>query len=272
MKASPQLRGAGLAWQSRFVFFAAAAAVAVALLYLAAGLASGGYDKRPGAPIGQSLGIGAAVAMLLTFLYLPARRSAALSSGKPRVQFLHTLIGIAGVALALAHSRGRLMHPPALVLLAALGLMLTGVYGRVASPKRLAGAFGRAAIPYRPSAGGSSATRSIESLVRAKEARLARLDPRAREARFVLRTHHWVRRPLASFRYLMLARRERRTIASMPAAAAGEVEMLERTWRWLHIALAWLLLLGLVAHVVTTLFFAGYVAGGGQIYWWHFRR
>jgi Fe-S-cluster-containing dehydrogenase component len=35
---------------------------------------------------------------------------------------------------------------------------------------------------------------------------------------------------------------------------------------------ATLFLLGIAAHVVTTLLFAGYVAGGGPIYWRHLRR
>jgi hypothetical protein len=30
--------------------------------------------------------------------------------------------------------------------------------------------------------------------------------------------------------------------------------------------------IGLLVHIVTTLFFAGYVSDGGEIYWWHVRR
>jgi len=261
-----------MAWQNRFIFFVSVGAVVIALAYLAAGPMLASYDQRPGAPVGQWLGVAAAIAMLLTFLYLPVRRSAALESGKPRYQFIHTLVGILGLALALAHSRGRLTHPPAFVLLAAIGLMVTGVYGRVVSPKRLGAAFGRAALPYSAIRGGSGRPDAIDALVEMKRAVLARLDPPASEARFVLRTHHWLRRPLLACRYFRLASRERRLIESLPAAAVGEVSLAERLWRRVHVWLAWLFVVGLLGHVVTTLFFAGYVADGREIYWWHLRK
>jgi len=34
-------------------------------------------------------------------------------------------------------------------------------------------------------------------------------------------------------------------------------------------ALAWLFLAGLILHVIVVTFFAGYVAEGRDIYWWH---
>ena len=40
-------------------------------------------------------------------------------------------------------------------------------------------------------------------------------------------------------------------------------------WRRAHIALAWTFLVGIAVHVVTVTFFAGYVADGGPIHWWH---
>jgi len=30
-----------------------------------------------------------------------------------------------------------------------------------------------------------------------------------------------------------------------------------------------LCVVGIIAHVITTVFFAGYVADGREIYWWH---
>jgi hypothetical protein len=47
--------------------------------------------------------------------------------------------------------------------------------------------------------------------------------------------------------------------------------MQQAWWRPLHMALAWLFVLGVVIHVVTVTFFAGYVADGGPITWWHLR-
>ena len=40
-------------------------------------------------------------------------------------------------------------------------------------------------------------------------------------------------------------------------------------WRPLHLAIAALFVAGLLVHVVTVTFFAGYVADGGRITWWH---
>ena len=41
-------------------------------------------------------------------------------------------------------------------------------------------------------------------------------------------------------------------------------------WRRFHQLLAWAFVLGLALHVVLVLFFAGYVADGREVYWWHF--
>jgi hypothetical protein len=46
----------------------------------------------------------------------------------------------------------------------------------------------------------------------------------------------------------------------------------ERVWRVGHLVPAWLAVLGLVAHIVTTIFFAEFAAGGREVYWWHLRR
>jgi hypothetical protein len=229
-------------------------------------------DPRPGSPVGQSLGIAAGVLMLVTLLYLPLRRAESPAPAKPRAQFLHTLVGTTGVALALAHSRALLKAPPGLVLLAALGLLATGIYGRVVSPQRLGGTFGRSASPYAPAPEPPGPLPSILEIVREKARLLAGLDPGAEEARFILRTRHWVRHPVRAFRYWSLAWRERRLLATQPASATAEIGLLERNWRRLHLILSALFVVGLLAHVVTTLFFAGYVAGGREIYWWHVRR
>jgi hypothetical protein len=90
--------------------------------------------------------------MLVSALYLPLRRAASVERGKPTYQLWHSALGLVGVALAIAHSRMSLWTPPALVLLAALGLMLTGLYGRAVSPRRLGEGFGRGAVPYRSAA------------------------------------------------------------------------------------------------------------------------
>ena len=43
----------------------------------------------------------------------------------------------------------------------------------------------------------------------------------------------------------------------------------EAWWRPLHLALAAAFVAGVVIHVVMVTFFAGYVADGGPVTWWH---
>ena len=43
-------------------------------------------------------------------------------------------------------------------------------------------------------------------------------------------------------------------------------------WRAAHLSLAALFVVGLFIHVITVTFFAGYVADGGEIYWWHLTK
>ena len=61
-----------------------------------------------------------------------------------------------------------------------------------------------------------------------------------------------------------LAREESRLLGTR-----GAVGMAQAWWRPLHIALAWIFALGVAIHVLAVTFFAGYVAGGKPITWWH---
>ena len=256
-----------IARESRFIAWFALALLAFGGGYLLWGPAWLPWDVRAGAPFGQSLGILAAVLMLASLAYLPVRRSREAAPSKPRAQFFHTLVGTAAVVLAVLHSHAALGAWSALVLLAALALLASGLYGRVVSPGRLGDAFGRSAAPY--AAVTSDAGPEMAALVEDKRALLAALDPDADEGRFVLRTHHWTGRPAQALRYWRLGRRERRLVAANPASAAGEIGLAERLWRRLHLVFAALCVAGIAAHVVTTVFFAGYVADGREITWWH---
>jgi quinol-cytochrome oxidoreductase complex cytochrome b subunit len=55
-----------------------------------------------------------------------------------------------------------------------------------------------------------------------------------------------------------------------PESATAHIPLLERMWRRSHLVLAALFVIGLAAHLITVLFFAGYVADGRDIYWWYF--
>jgi hypothetical protein len=228
------------------------------------------FDARPGAPVGQSLGVIAGALLLLSLLYLPAKRTEAVATPNRRLVLVHVVLGSVGAAVALAHSRLVVGQPPILVLLAFLGLLGTGIYGRLVASQRLGPTFGRGGHPFRPGEGTPS---DLQAFVERKRALLARLERGAREATFTLTLGHWARHPLRAARYYWLHLRERQRMRALAAAGYGErVTWGERLWRVGHLVLAWLAVLGLLAHVVTTLFFAEFAAGGREIYWWHLRR
>ncbi|MEQ9574695.1 MAG: hypothetical protein RLN77_03860, partial [Rhodospirillales bacterium] len=93
---------------------------------------------------------------------------------------------------------------------------------------------------------------------------LPHLAPQASEALFSPTLRHFLTAPLKSLAYARLAREEARLIG-----ARRSVSRLQAWWRPVHMALAWLFLAGLVVHVVLVTLFAGYVADGRDIYWWH---
>lgn len=256
------------------MFRALAALAAVVLLvgfvYAAAASRLAPYDARPGAPVGQTLGVTAAALMIATLLYLPAKRGDVLSAPNRRLVLWHVVLGMTGAGVALAHSRLVVDHPPILVLLAFLGLLASGLYGRIIAGRRLGPSFGRGGNPFRPAAARPD---NVRDLVERKQRLLVALEPGAREATFALALSHWAWNPLRAVRYYALAIEERRRMRALDAAGyQEEVGRLERWWRIGHLVLAWLAVIGLVAHVVTTLFFAQWAAGQREVYWWYLRK
>lgn len=249
----------------------------VVLATLIAGVAYGAvtlrlfpYDARPGAPVGQILGVIAGTLMIASLLYLPAKRSEVLTAPNRRLVLIHVILGSVGAAVAVAHSRLVVDQPPILVLLAFLGLLGTGLYGRLVGSQRMGPTFGRGGNPFQP---GEGVPEKLRAFIEKKQALLARLDPGAREATFTLSLSHWARHPVRSTRYYALSLLERRRMRQLEAAGyRAQMGVLERVWRVGHLVLAWLAILGLLAHVVTTLFFAEFAAAGREIYWWHIRK
>jgi signal transduction histidine kinase len=248
----------------------AAVALFLGLAYAALASRLVPYNPRPGAPVGQTLGVIAAALMIATLLYLPAKRSDVLSAPNRRLVLWHVVLGMTGAGVALAHSRLVVDHPPILVLLAFLGLLATGLYGRIIASRRLGPTFGRGGSPFRPAA---ALPAGLGDLVDRKRRLLATLEPAAREGTFALALSHWALQPLRAARYYALALEERRRMRAIGASGyRDEVSTLERWWRIGHLILAWLAVIGLVAHVVTTLFFAQWAAGQREVYWWYLRK
>src|SRR5262245_4580888 len=218
LQGQPLPRVSGLSADSvrRALAAGAAGALALGLLYAALAPRIVGYDPRPGAPVGQSLGVLAAILMLAALAYLPAKRSDALAAPNHRLVLAHIGLGALGAAVALAHSRLVVTHPPILVLLAFLGLYGTGVYGRVIASRRMGPAFGRGAHPFRPASG---VPEHLRALATEKRRALARLDPGEQEGTFALALSHWTRHPWRAARYYALSLEERRQMRALPAAA-----------------------------------------------------
>lgn len=217
--------------------------------------------SRPELPLRYLAGVAGAVLMIGPYLFSLGKRSGALRS-PPRSFVIHALCGYSALVLLVIHSGGHFVQAPALLLLLALFLVLQGSWARVVMSRSLSSIFGsghRALVHDLP------VDRALlANLIADKIRLLETLDPTASEALFSPNLRHWLRAPLATFRYIRLDRHECRIVtAHRPLAPA------QRYWRIAHIACAYALLAGLVVHVVLVLFFAGYVAGSEPVTWWH---
>ena len=217
--------------------------------------------STPGSPELYVAGVAGALLLLVSMVFVVVKRS---GHGRlaPAWFIAHIVCGTLGTVLVLFHSGGFFRRPPALLLLALLGLIVLGVWARVRLSDRMAATFATKQRGFTPAAQESRA--AIAAVIERKRALLASLDPAAQEATFSPTLVHWIRAPRASLRYAHLIREENRLVGTR-----ASVGMEQAWWRPLHLALAYLFVLGLVIHVITVTFFAGYVAGGEPITWWH---
>jgi hypothetical protein len=217
--------------------------------------------QRPGTALMQSVAIGGAVLLLVPFLFSLGKRGG-LSQVPNKLFILHVGASIMGSLLVAGHAVASLDGPPLMLLAALVLLMITGAFGRVYANRIFAASFAMKPAPF--AAHDETIKTAIKNLIEAKRGVLKRLDPAAKEALFSVTLGHWMKRPILSLTYVRLARRESalvRSRHSLPRHGAY--------WRPLHLLLAWLFLAGMITHIVVVTFFAGYVADGGEIYWWH---
>jgi len=246
----------------RLLTFTAAAAGAIMLWFLGRGFLSEAW-RVPGSPELYLAGVVGVILLLVPVAFVIAKRG---GSGANPVNWFnaHVLCSLAGMVLIAIHSGGFLRRPPALLLLALLALAALGVWARVRGSKRIAATFASKAPAFRVP---DAATRErLRALITEKRVLLAQLDPQANEGTFSVNLPHVIRSPRLALAYRKLAREETRLLGTRGAVSAQQA-----WWRPLHMALAWLFVLGVVIHVITVTFFAGYVADGGPITWWHLR-
>lgn len=217
--------------------------------------------QRPGTEVLQPLAALGAVLLLAPFLFSLGKRGGH-SQIPNRLFILHVGASLLGMFLVSLHAAAAFSGPPLVLVACLVLLVLTGVVARVYVSSRMAATFGRKSAPFQ--AGDPALKAKLRKLIDAKTALLARLDPQASEALFSPTLKHFLTAPLTSLAYARLARKESRLMG-----ARRSVNWLQAWWRPIHMALAWLFLAGLILHVVLVTLFAGYVADGRDIYWWH---
>ncbi|MEX2618326.1 MAG: hypothetical protein WD767_19755 [Alphaproteobacteria bacterium] len=174
----------------------------------------------------------------------------------------HIVAGVSGAVLVTIHGAGGWTRPPAILVLLVYFLIIQGAWARSIGSAKLA----------RVMASRSSALRAerpvdkvaLRRILDAKTKLLKQLDPAADEALFSPNRSHWFRHPFLTFAYVRLSHRE-----AIAVGARGTVGRDLGNWRRLHLLAAGLLIGGIAVHVITVTFFAGYVADGGPITWWH---
>jgi len=218
--------------------------------------------REPGSPALYLTGVVGALLLLVPAAFALAKRS---GSRRPLAWFnAHVACACAGSVLIAVHSGGFLRRPPAFLLAGLVLLAVIGVWARVRGSRRMAATFASKVGHFH--APDAAARERLRELVSQKRRLLARLDPAAEEGTFSVSLPQLLRAPRLALAYRRLEREESRVIGTRAAAGTARA-----WWRPLHLALAWLFVLGVVVHVFTVSFFAGYVADYGPINWWHLR-
>ncbi|HBK79502.1 MAG TPA: hypothetical protein DDZ83_07440 [Nitrospinae bacterium] len=217
--------------------------------------------KLPGSPRLYVIAVVGSLLLLVSVLFVFAKRTGRW--GSPVGWFTaHVAAAAAGSVLVAIHSAGFLRYVPALLLVALLGLAALGVWARILLSRRISATFAEKHESFAPVSGADR--ERLGAIIREKEGLLEKLSPGAREGTFSPALGHWLARPGLTRAYARLVREESGLLGTR-----GMVPAAQAYWRRLHMGLAALFVLGLIGHIVTVTFFAGYVSGGGVIYWWH---
>jgi hypothetical protein len=220
--------------------------------------------STPGSMAGQLCAALGALLLLAPLAFVIMKRSG--WSANPPLWFVaHVLATSLGSCLIFFHvASGDWLTPPGVVLLLMLFLILQGSLLRGILTRGFSLLFARSSAPMGFSAPAGLDKLALQQVIDAKINLLGTLDPAADEALFSPALKHWLWQPSRSCRYQLLAEREARMIGAR--ASAGVV----LGWsRRIHMLAALGFYLGLVAHIIVVLFFAGYAADGGVIDWWY---
>jgi hypothetical protein len=218
----------------------------------------------PGSTLGQTCALLGAILLLAPFAFVLMKRSGKTDS--PPAWFIaHVLATSLGSCLIFIHvANGNWLSPPGTVLLLMVFLILQGSLLRVVLSRGFSLLFAHSSAAQGFTAPLGLNRNALQQVIDGKVELLARLDANADEALFSPALKHWLRQPWNSLRYHRLAEREVRMVGAR--AGAGVV----LAWsRRIHMLAALAFYLGLIAHIIVVLFFAGYAARGGEIEWWY---
>lgn len=217
--------------------------------------------RTPGSPTLYVSGVLGALLLLVSMAFVVAKRTG--RGGSPQVWFIaHVVCATLGSILIAVHSAGFLRRPPALLFLALLFLAVLGVWARLRGSRQMAATFANKQRAFAPV--GNSDRSRLAAVISRKRELLRSIEPQAVEGTFSLTLSHWIRAPRSALAYARLVREE-----SVLVGNRASVGSRQAYWRPLHLVLAYLFVLGILIHVITVTFFAGYVADGGAITWWH---
>lgn len=221
-------------------------------------------QHEPGSPAGQWAALLGTIALLTPALFSLMKRSG-VSDNPPFWFITHVVCATIGVYFILFHAGGGdWLSPPGIVLFLMLFLVIQGAYLRVAISDRFAHLFARSAVSGGFGTAAKFDKAELQALIEQKQRLLKNLDSDAEEALFSPALRHWLTHPRLTLRYQRMVEEEAQMIGAR--ASAG----FSLAWsRRIHMIAAALFFIGLVAHVITVLFFAGYAAGGDQINWWY---
>ncbi len=217
--------------------------------------------RTPGSPALYLAGVLGVALLLVPAAFSVAKRGD--SRADPRRWFVaHVWCSCAGAVLIAVHSGGFVRRPPALMLGLLLALAVLGFWARVRGSRKMAATFGSKVARFAPPS--DSVRARLRELIGLKQDLLARLDPHASEATFSPTLSHLRRSPWLAIRYLRYAREERLLLGTRAAVGSAQA-----WWRPLHMTFAWLFVFGVLVHVLTVTFFAGWVSDYGPVHWWH---
>ncbi|MEM7748819.1 MAG: hypothetical protein AAF346_11240 [Pseudomonadota bacterium] len=219
------------------------------------------FMRKPGSPAIYLFGAAGSALLLVAAVFVFVKRTG--RGGSPVNWFIaHVICSNIGFVLVAIHTTGKLDQMPALLLLNLVALMALGIWARLHASRAMADTFGNKLRGF--SAGNDQRRAELKELIERKSNLLTQLDPDAHEATFSVALAHYFRRPFIALAYQRLVQEEQQLIG-----ARASVGWVQAWWRPLHLTLAATFVLGLLIHVVMVTFFAGYVADGGPVTWWH---